>query len=111
MFKRGVLNESQIRCINGCDVVENMAHLFFECPTSVGVWQRILAWLKFSAAMHNKLIILYRTQINLQVDHAGAKRGRRFAALFGLHVFGCYGKVVTRRLLKNNGERDLDIEE
>lgn len=24
LFKRGVLKESQIRCINGCDVVENI---------------------------------------------------------------------------------------
>lgn len=28
------------------------------------------------------------------------KKGRHVSALFGLHVFECYGKVVTRRLLK-----------
>jgi len=34
-------------------VVENVKHLFFECSTSVGMWQNILCWLKVSAVMHN----------------------------------------------------------
>jgi len=56
LFKRGVLKESQIRYINRCDVVENIAQIFFECPTSVGVWQRILSWLNYSTAMHNNTL-------------------------------------------------------
>lgn len=28
LFKMGVLKESQIRCINRCDVVEDTAHIF-----------------------------------------------------------------------------------
>ncbi|PNX76751.1 receptor-like kinase [Trifolium pratense] len=55
LFKRGVLNESQIGCANGCEAVESASHLFFECPTSVTVWQQILAWLKLSSALHNNV--------------------------------------------------------
>jgi hypothetical protein len=53
LFKRGVLNKSQSRCGNGCGVVEIVTHLFFECYTSVELWQKILLWLNLYSTLHN----------------------------------------------------------
>lgn len=50
---RGVLNGSGMLCLAYKKVVELVSHLFFECEIFFEIWQLLLQWEGFKAALHN----------------------------------------------------------
>ncbi|XP_058741459.1 uncharacterized protein LOC131613839 [Vicia villosa] len=43
LVKRGILVDSQNSCPFGCGTEENVAHIFFECPSAVATWSEVYA--------------------------------------------------------------------
>ncbi|XP_058761871.1 uncharacterized protein LOC131635274 [Vicia villosa] len=56
LVKRGILPQSQVLCPYGCSCEENIAHIFFECPAAIVVWNEVYRWLGFWYVSHNSAV-------------------------------------------------------
>ncbi|XP_058726707.1 uncharacterized protein LOC131598090 [Vicia villosa] len=56
LYRRNVNGKGSIRCIGGCDTVESIPHLFFECLYFSGIWKFVCKWLRISTALHGDSI-------------------------------------------------------
>jgi hypothetical protein len=45
LFARGCLHNDSLLCSNGCDAIEDINHLFLNCPVFGAVWSDIISWL------------------------------------------------------------------
>jgi hypothetical protein len=56
LFVRGCLRNDSLLCSNGCDAIEDIHHLFLNCPIFDAVWRGITSWIGITWVLPNNAI-------------------------------------------------------
>ncbi|MCH90341.1 kinesin-like protein, partial [Trifolium medium] len=58
LFVCGCLHSDSILCSAGCNVIEDVIHLFLNCPLSGAVWYDIISWVGIPCVLPDNAIAL-----------------------------------------------------
>jgi hypothetical protein len=62
-FHLGCLNNELLLCYRGCEVIEDLNHLFLNCDFSNSTWRGIISWLGVQRILPNN-VISFASQFN-----------------------------------------------
>ncbi|GAU17363.1 hypothetical protein TSUD_232390 [Trifolium subterraneum] len=57
LFRRGILDASMLACATSCGRMEDVDHLFFQCPVYSRLWASVSKWMEVETAFHGTLIL------------------------------------------------------
>ncbi|GAU41975.1 hypothetical protein TSUD_306810 [Trifolium subterraneum] len=58
LFTRGCLHNDSLFCSAGCDAIEDIHHLFLNCPVFGAVWRAIILWLGITCVLPDNAVSL-----------------------------------------------------
>jgi hypothetical protein len=102
LFRRHVIAADAQTCSGECGEMETSSHLFLHCDFFGSVWHLILRWLGIFSVMH--------CDVSSHFNHSASSvvlpnRSNIFYRLFGLQLFGKYGKKeITGYLMIENAQ-------